>query len=198
MFSIPKEYGVEYGFNTCCGYMETKCPINFNYLIFIAYYIIICNDISECTYPLLSCMQGGSMSVLVKGGSVGNRYLDWFRQAEADLRHAGNALDDGDFEWSCFAAHQAAEKAMKAVLQKFGMDAWGHTLTALVGHLPSIDSAPAGVVNCAKILDKHYIPTRYPNGFDSGAPTDFYTEEEAQKAIQCAEAIIEFCRNQIS
>ena len=129
---------------------------------------------------------------------MGNRYLDWFRQAEADLRHARNALDDGDFEWSCFAAHQAAEKAMKAVLQKFGMDAWGHTLTALVGHLPSIDCAPDSVVNCAKILDKHYIPTRYPNGFDSGAPTDFYTEEEAQKAIQCAEAIIEFCRNQIS
>jgi HEPN domain-containing protein len=143
-------------------------------------------------------MQGGSVSVLVNGDSVGNRYLDWFRQAEADLRHARNALDDGDFEWSCFAAHQAAEKAMKAVLQKFGMDAWGHTLTALVGHLPSIDSASDSVVNCAKILDKHYIPTRYPNGFDSGAPTDFYTEEEAKKAIQCAEAIIEFCRNQIS
>jgi len=129
---------------------------------------------------------------------VGNRYLDWFRQAEADLRHARNALDDGDFEWSCFAAQQAGEKAMKAVFQKAGMDAWGHTLTALIGHLPQIKSAPDNIVNCSKILDKHYIPTRYPNGFDSGAPTDFYTEEEAQKAIQCAEEIIEFCRNQIS
>ena len=128
---------------------------------------------------------------------MGNRYLDWFRQAEADLRHARNALDDGDFEWSCFATHQAAEKAVKAVFQKAGMDAWGHTLTALIGRLPQIKSAPDNIVNCSKILDKHYIPTRYPNGFDSGAPTDFYTEEEAQKAIQCAEEIIEFCRNQI-
>jgi len=128
---------------------------------------------------------------------VGNRYLDWFRQAEADLRHARNALDDGDFEWSCFATHQAAEKAVKAVFQKAGMDAWGHTLTALIGRLPQIKSAADNIVNCSKILDKHYIPTRYPNGFDSGAPTDFYTEEEAQKAIQCAEEIIEFCRNQI-
>jgi len=128
---------------------------------------------------------------------VGNRYLDWFRQAEADLRHARNALDDGDFEWSCFATHQAAEKAVKAVFQKAGMDAWGHTLTALIGRLPQIKSAPDNIVNCSKILDKHYIPTRYPNGFDSGAPTNFYTEEEAQKAIQCAEEIIEFCRNQI-
>ena len=128
---------------------------------------------------------------------MGNRYLDWFRQAEADLRHARNALADGDFEWSCFAGHQAAEKAVKAVFQKAGMDAWGHTLTALIGNLCKIKEVTDRVVNCAKILDKHYIPTRYPNGFDSGAPTDFYTEEEAQKAIQCAEAMIEFCRDQI-
>ena len=129
---------------------------------------------------------------------MGNRYLDWFRQSEADLRHARNALADGDFEWSCFAAQQAAEKAMKAVFLKSGMDAWGHTLTALIGHMPQKEKVSDSMVTCAKILDKHYIPTRYPNGFDSGAPTDFYTEEEAQKAIQCAEAIIEFCRNQIS
>lgn len=128
---------------------------------------------------------------------MGNRYLDWFRQAEADLHHAKNALKDGDFEWSCFASQQAAEKAMKALFQKAGMDAWGHTLTALIGNLPSTIKASNRLINCAKVLDKHYILTRYPNGFDSGAPTDFYTEEEAQKAIQCAEGILEFCRNQI-
>lgn len=128
---------------------------------------------------------------------MGNRYADWFRQAEADLRHARNALDDGDYEWSCFAAQQAAEKALKAVFQKMGMDAWGHTLTTLIGNLPADAAAPEKLVNYARMLDKHYIPTRYPNGFDSGAPTDFYTAEEAKSAIKHAEAIIEFCRNQI-
>lgn len=68
---------------------------------------------------------------------MGNRYKDWWRQAEADLRHARNALADGDYEWSCFAAQQAAEKAIKALFQKLGMDAWGHTLTVLIGNLPS-------------------------------------------------------------
>ena len=33
---------------------------------------------------------------------MGSRYADWFRQAEAALRHARNSLEDGDFEWSCF------------------------------------------------------------------------------------------------
>ena len=129
---------------------------------------------------------------------MGNRYLDWFRQAEADLRHARNALDVGDFEWSCFAAHQGAEKAVKALFLKQGMDAWGHTITALIGNLQKMTKPSDKLINCAKILDKHYIPTRYPNGFDSGAPTDFYTEEEATKAIECAGEILEFCGNKIS
>jgi HEPN domain-containing protein len=30
-----------------------------------------------------------------------------------------------------------------------------------------------------------------------GAPRDFYTKEEAEKAIQCAEEILEFCRRQV-
>ena len=129
---------------------------------------------------------------------MGNRYADWFRQAEADLRHARNSLEDGDFEWSCFAAQQAAEKALKAVFQKLGMDAWGHTVTALIGNLPDAVAQPSEtLVNYARTLDKHYIPTRYPNGFASGAPTDFYTKEEARNAIRNAEAILEFCRDQI-
>ena len=129
---------------------------------------------------------------------MSNRYTEWFRQAAADLRHARNALEDGDYEWSCFAAHQAAEKALKAVFLKQGMDAWGHTLTVLIGNLPqSVEGPSESLVDYARILDKYYIPTRYPNGFDSGAPTDFYTGDEAHSAYQQAEAIIEFCRHQI-
>jgi HEPN domain-containing protein len=129
---------------------------------------------------------------------VANRYTDWFRQAEADLRHASNSMQAGDFEWSCFAAHQAAEKALKSVFLKLGMDAWGHTLTALIGNLPESGVNPTeSLVNNARMLDKYYIPTRYPNGFPSGAPTDFFTEKEARNAIVYAKRIIEFCRDQI-
>ncbi len=127
-----------------------------------------------------------------------SRYLDWLRQAEADLRHARNALTSGDYEWSCFAAHQAGEKALKALFRRLGMDVWGHTLTALIGNLPSQAQPDEELIRCAKVLDKHYIPTRYPNGFDSGAPTDFYTPQEAEQAIDCAARIVTFCRDQIS
>jgi len=129
---------------------------------------------------------------------MANRFSDWYCQAGADLRHAHNAMESGDFEWSCFAAHQAAKKALKSVFLKQGMDAWGHTLTAMIGNLSdSVDPPSETLVNDAKILDKYYIPTRYPNGFESGAPTDYYTRVEAENAIQLSKAILEYCRHQI-
>jgi HEPN domain-containing protein len=125
------------------------------------------------------------------------RSSDWFRQAEADLRHARHARDDEDFNWAAFAAHQAAEKAIKALFQKLHLDAWGHVLSALLQELPGPAHPAAGLIDAAKELDKHYIPTRYPNGFERGAPVDFYTRGEADRAIAHAEAILEFCRRQI-
>jgi HEPN domain-containing protein len=132
-----------------------------------------------------------------RGRAMVERSADWMRQAEADLRHARHALEDGDYEWSAFACHQAAEKAVKAVFQKLHLDAWGHTLSTLLASLPSAVRPSGDLVDEAKALDKHYIPTRYPNGFERGAPTDFYTREEAARAIAQAERILEFCRRQV-
>lgn len=128
---------------------------------------------------------------------MANRYADWFRQAEADLKHARNALKLESYEWSCFAAQQAAEKALKAVYEKQGKEAWGHTVTVLLGNLKDSIQVPERLIEWSKILDKHYVPTRYPNSLDSGAPTDFYTKQEAEQAIRYAHEIVEFCRHQI-
>jgi HEPN domain-containing protein len=130
---------------------------------------------------------------------VSGRSADWFRQAEADLQHARHALEDGDHEWACFACHQAAEKAAKAVHAHLGQEAWGHVVTELLDALrtavPAIDDA---LLDRARALDKLYIPTRYPNGLAGGAPADFYTRTEAERAIADAEAVIAVCRRMLS
>lgn len=120
---------------------------------------------------------------------------DWMRQAEADLRHAVNSRKAGDYEWACFAAQQAAEKAVKALFQKLHLDAWGHTVSILLSNLPGEIVVPKKLIDKAKVLDKHYIPARYPNGFESGAPVDFYTAGEADAAVRIAGEIIGFCKN---
>ncbi len=119
------------------------------------------------------------------------------KQSRADLEHARTSHEAEQYEWSCFAAQQSAEKALKAPFLRRGADACGHTLTALLGNLAEAGRIPEELFDCAKMLDKHYIPTRYPNGFDSGAPTDFYTRGESESALSCAERIIEYCQNQV-
>lgn len=123
-----------------------------------------------------------------------NRWRDWWTQAKADLKHAVYALEGGHYEWACFAAQQAAEKGLKAVLEQRNRRALGHVIVRLLSALQDEGIAvPADLVDAAKILDKLYIPTRYPNGLVEGAPTEFYTREEAERALRCAEAILRFC-----
>ncbi len=128
---------------------------------------------------------------------MANRHLDWLRQGQADLAAARDCLATGHFEWACFLAQQAAEKSVKAVHLKRGADAWGHTITPLLGGLTGADDPDGELLTCAKMLDKHYIPTRYPNGLDSGAPADFYTLREAETACECARKILGFCSDTI-
>jgi HEPN domain-containing protein len=130
---------------------------------------------------------------------MSGRAGDWLRQAEADLEHARHALRDRHHEWACFAAQQAAEKGAKAAHAALGQEAWGHVVTELLEALraqePTVDDA---LLDRARALDKLYIPTRYPNGLAAGAPVDFYTRAEAERAIADAEAVLAVCRRVLS
>jgi HEPN domain-containing protein len=123
---------------------------------------------------------------------MSNRGKDWLRQALKDLKHAKNAKGDADYEWSCFASQQSAEKALKAVYYHLNQEAWGHSIKGLLENLPEEIQKTKDLISHAKVLDKYYIPTRYPNGFDEGIPGDYFTEEEAVKGIEYAENIIRF------
>ena len=127
-----------------------------------------------------------------------NRSKDWMDQAELDLRHAENSIKNKDFNWSCFAAQQAAEKAIKSLYLHLHMEGWGHVIKNLLEEMGEEIEIPDHLLIAGKRLDQYYIPTRYPNGFDSGKPADFYTEKDALEAIGYAKEIIEFCQKKIS
>ena len=126
-----------------------------------------------------------------------NRWRDWWDQAARDLRHARHAIEDGDHEWSAFAAQQAAEKALKGLIMARGGEPWGHLTTRLAESTQVPGGVSPAVLDAARRLDKHYIPSRYPNGFAEGHPGQLYTRGEAEQAIADAEAIIEFCRGHL-
>lgn len=121
------------------------------------------------------------------------RYDDWLRQAKRDLEHARRALEDGEYEWASFAAQQSAEKAVKALFLRLNRSAWGHSVSALLQQLPAPWRADEDLVDAGKELDKHYILPRYPNSYPQGAPYEFYTRGEAERAVGHTEAILAFC-----
>jgi len=126
------------------------------------------------------------------------RSRDWLEQALNDLRHARRDMEDEFYDWACFSAQQAAEKAVKAVFQAIGAEAWGHSVAGLLEELEEKFNIPKALIDKALELDKVYIPARYPNAHPRGSPFKLYTRIEAERMISYAGDIIEFCESILS
>ena len=125
-----------------------------------------------------------------------NRFRDWLDQAERDLSRARLDIEHEYWEWACFTAQQAAEKAVKALHMNRGRTAWGHAITPMLRALAEIE-VPDKLVHKGQLLDAHYIPTRYPNGFPEGKPADYYNAQKAREAVDAAADILRFCNDHI-
>ncbi len=126
------------------------------------------------------------------------RSKDWMDEAEGDLEHAKSDSKEGYYNWACFSAQQSAEKAIKAVFQKMGAEAWGHSAADLLKELSRKVQISEELIDGALELDKAYIPARYPNAHPSGSPRRRYTKEEARRLIGYAEKILKFCSSLLS
>ena len=123
------------------------------------------------------------------------RSADWLDQARGDLEHARSDVAGGFFDWACFSAQQAAEKAVKAVLQRRGAEAWGHSVADLLDALGAYVAVSDELREMGLELDKAYIPTRYPNAHPAGSPRRRYTRTEAERLTGYAEQILGFCQS---
>ena len=126
---------------------------------------------------------------------MSERSIDWLRQAEADLKHARNSIELGDFEWACFTAQQSAEKGLKAVYEKMNMKAKGHSILGLLKGLSNYYNISEKFYSYGRILSRYYIEARYPNGFPEGAPIDYFDENMAKEAVNASDEILKWCKD---
>jgi HEPN domain-containing protein len=115
-------------------------------------------------------------------------------QADGELKAARDLYRTSNYAWCCFASQQAAEKALKAVLEHFGTPTGGHNLLVLISEIAGFIQTPADVERACRVLNRYYIITRYPNAFPSGAPIHMFGEEDAVEAMRHAEEVMEFAR----
>jgi HEPN domain-containing protein len=117
----------------------------------------------------------------------------WLEQAEADLRAATLSAAGGAREWACFQSHQAGEKALKAVLYGRGFTVLiTHSLRRLLRECEAFDETFRELEDAARLLDQHYIATRFPTELDPELPpTRYYEQGDADECLRSARSILE-------
>lgn len=117
--------------------------------------------------------------------------LRWYNQALDDLEFVRWLLKEGRFfDKGCFIAQQAAEKALKASLYATGKRVvLGHSTYDLTKELSKIDKGFEKLLNECKLLDRYYIPTRYPNGLPGGEPMSYFGADELKEGLDAAEKV---------
>jgi HEPN domain-containing protein len=115
----------------------------------------------------------------------------WLQQAEQDIDDAQYCQAGDRYHLVCFLAQQAAEKALKGYLYAQGEDrVWGHSVADLARQATGYDARFGALIGAGGGLDRHYIPTRYPNGLPGGVPAEAFDADDAERALQRAQQII--------
>jgi len=122
----------------------------------------------------------------------------WLQQALYDLKAARWNIQGGFHDTACFLAQQAGEKALKSLLYYVGSKRSAlltHSLIEMIEAAKKQVNALAELLDEARQLDLHYIPSRYPNGLPSGCPHRFYGKPMAEQAVAAAERILAVVRD---
>ncbi len=117
----------------------------------------------------------------------------WIAQASDTLNSARQDYSTKSYNWCSFKAQQAAEYAVKGLLKGLGVSAYGHSIVKLLRDLETYSLSIQALTSCARTLDRHYVPARYPDAFTEGSPFEFYDDKTALEALSCAEKICDFC-----
>ncbi|XP_041369657.1 sacsin-like [Gigantopelta aegis] len=130
----------------------------------------------------------------------------WLRQATVDLEAAKKGLSNPSydaFNWICFKSHQAAEKALKALL--YNHDARradqirSHDLRSVARTLQvSFSHHLSDPVNQLESLVCDYNRMRYPDRLSfPQIPSDVYSRDTACNACRLAGDIVQYAGSQI-
>jgi HEPN domain-containing protein len=122
-----------------------------------------------------------------------DEFRRWRDEGDRALAGARLQAEAGLHNWACFAAEQAAQLAVKALLHGLGRAPWGHDLVRFLEAMGSAGlEIPSNVADALRRLGRHYIPARYPDAHAAGPPGSHYGETDATEAVRDAELILAF------
>jgi HEPN domain-containing protein len=124
------------------------------------------------------------------GGGVREEAVDWWREANHNLRQARKNFELEEFSVAAFLSHQAAEKALKAlyIMVKSRLPPRGHDLLKLGRAVEA-----SAIIDELRILNPHYTVARYPNAANT-VPSELYSREMASRCVEAAERVLRWVK----
>jgi HEPN domain-containing protein len=124
-----------------------------------------------------------------------NRWKSLVREAEKQLLRAEAANAASKPVWAWFAAHQSAEKAVKALRLKYNLNGHERMVTRLLVTMPETVAVPPELLHKAHLLDSHYLPVQL-------TPAELHTPRSngrvpSDEAVRVAAEIIAFVKTQL-
>ena len=117
---------------------------------------------------------------------------EWLNRARSNLARAKTRTDGAYWEDMCFDAQQAAEKAIKAVMIRRGIEfPFVHDLNRLLSILEEAGETIPDAVRRAEDLTGYATTTRYP-GMDEPV-----SEQDYEDAIRMAEAVVRWAEETV-
>jgi HEPN domain-containing protein len=114
----------------------------------------------------------------------------WLAYAREDLRMAELALMEGIFNQVCFHAQQCVEKAIKGWLQRQGqVPPRTHRMADLLPLL--LPDVMGELSNGLLLLDRFYIPTRYPDALPGTLLEGLPGRRDAEEALSLAQSALQ-------
>jgi HEPN domain-containing protein len=122
---------------------------------------------------------------------------DWIRFAREDLRVAEWTFSAQIYNQTCFHAQQCVEKALKAWLRHQGtLPPRTHQLSLLIALLP--DDILPDLRPAIMLLDRFYIPTRYPDALPGALPEGLPGAADAEEALSVARQVLQQTEEQVA
>ncbi len=122
----------------------------------------------------------------------------WIAFAQEDLKAVECLMPDGPWGMACFHCQQGVEKVLKAFLRKFeNRTIKTHSLAELLENCGSYDRSFLKWKRNCLLLDRFYIPTRYPDAPVGALPEGLPDVEDAQKACADFKKIFRFVTSKL-
>lgn len=113
----------------------------------------------------------------------------WLSFAREDLQMAKLALRETIYNQTCFHSQQCVEKAIKGLLL---FQSKIPPRTHLLGDLLTLlDPNPFTTSIDIQLLDRFYIPTRYPDALPGSLPDGLPNQEDATEALTVAQQTLD-------